>query len=106
MEQMADNLAALLDTLGIGEPVVFVGLSMGGYIAFAFWRNIAPGCGASSSATPAPPPIRPRRPPPGCKPPWTCSATARPCWSRRCCPGSWPPRRWRAISDSLASCGA
>ncbi len=39
MEQMADDLAALLDTLGIGEPVVFVGLSMGGYIAFAFWRK-------------------------------------------------------------------
>jgi 3-oxoadipate enol-lactonase len=39
MEQMADDLAQLLDTLGISEPVVLVGLSMGGYVAFQFWRK-------------------------------------------------------------------
>ena len=39
MEQHADDLAALLDSLGVSEPVVYVGLSMGGYIAFAFWRR-------------------------------------------------------------------
>ena len=41
MEQFADDLAALLDGLGIGEPVVVCGLSMGGYIAFQFWRKHA-----------------------------------------------------------------
>jgi pimeloyl-ACP methyl ester carboxylesterase len=39
MEQMAVRLAALLDALGITEPIVLCGLSMGGYIAFEFWRN-------------------------------------------------------------------
>ena len=41
MEQMADDLAALLDALAIREPVVLCGLSMGGYIAFEFWRKYA-----------------------------------------------------------------
>jgi pimeloyl-ACP methyl ester carboxylesterase len=41
MEQFADDLAALLDGLGIREPVVYCGLSMGGYIAFQFWRKYA-----------------------------------------------------------------
>src|SRR5262245_28604658 len=36
MEQMADDVAALLDALKIGEPVVFCGLSMGGYVAWQF----------------------------------------------------------------------
>src|SRR5436853_6628031 len=36
MEQMADDLAALLDTLKIDEPVVVCGLSMGGYVAWQF----------------------------------------------------------------------
>jgi 3-oxoadipate enol-lactonase len=39
MEQHADDLAALLDVLGITQPVVYCGLSMGGYVAFAFWRR-------------------------------------------------------------------
>ena len=41
MEQFADDLAAWLDALAIREPVVFCGLSMGGYIAFQFWRRFA-----------------------------------------------------------------
>ena len=41
MGQFADDLAALLDALGIAEPVVYCGLSMGGYIAFQFWRKYA-----------------------------------------------------------------
>jgi len=42
MEQFADDLAALLDRLGIEEPVVLCGLSMGGYVAWQFWRKYAP----------------------------------------------------------------
>jgi pimeloyl-ACP methyl ester carboxylesterase len=36
MEQMADDLAALLDALAIQERVVFCSLSMGGYVAWQF----------------------------------------------------------------------
>ncbi len=42
MAQYADDLAALLDVLAIREPVAFCGLSMGGYIAWQFWRRHAP----------------------------------------------------------------
>ena len=41
MADFADDLAALLDALKISEPVVLCGLSMGGYIAFQFWRRHA-----------------------------------------------------------------
>lgn len=36
MEQMADDLGNLLTALGVREPVVLCGLSMGGYVAFQF----------------------------------------------------------------------
>jgi len=36
MVQMADDLAKLLDALQIKEPIVFCGLSMGGYVAWQF----------------------------------------------------------------------
>jgi 3-oxoadipate enol-lactonase len=36
MAQMADDCAAMLDELEITEPVTFVGLSMGGYVAWQF----------------------------------------------------------------------
>jgi 3-oxoadipate enol-lactonase len=39
VDLMADDVAALLDTLGIWEPVVLGGLSMGGYVALAFVRR-------------------------------------------------------------------
>jgi 3-oxoadipate enol-lactonase len=39
MAQHADDLAALLNALSVNEPVVYVGLSMGGYVAFAFWQR-------------------------------------------------------------------
>ena len=41
MEQFADDLAALLGALRISEPLVLCGLSMGGYVAFQFWRKYA-----------------------------------------------------------------
>src|SRR5690349_14606461 len=37
MEALADDIAALLDTLHI-EACILGGLSMGGYVAFAFYR--------------------------------------------------------------------
>jgi pimeloyl-ACP methyl ester carboxylesterase len=39
MERMADDLSELLGALQIDEPVVMVGLSMGGYVAFQFRRR-------------------------------------------------------------------
>ncbi len=39
MAQMADDLAAMLDALNVNEPVVFCGLSMGGYVAWEFFRR-------------------------------------------------------------------
>jgi pimeloyl-ACP methyl ester carboxylesterase len=41
MEQYAGELAELLDALGVGEPIVLIGLSMGGYIAWQFVRKFA-----------------------------------------------------------------
>jgi pimeloyl-ACP methyl ester carboxylesterase len=41
MEQHADDLAAMLDQLKVDQPVVFIGLSMGGYIAWQFVRKYA-----------------------------------------------------------------
>ena len=40
VDQYADDLAALLDVLHV-ERAVVAGLSMGGYVAFAFWRRHA-----------------------------------------------------------------
>jgi 3-oxoadipate enol-lactonase len=39
MDQMADDVAALLDALGVSDQIVLCGLSMGGYVAFEFWRK-------------------------------------------------------------------
>jgi len=39
MEEFADDLGAVLDGLGVEEPVVFCGLSMGGYVAWRFWAK-------------------------------------------------------------------
>jgi len=39
MGEMADDLDAMLDRLGIDERVVLCGLSMGGYVAFQFWAR-------------------------------------------------------------------
>jgi 3-oxoadipate enol-lactonase len=36
MEQMAEDVAGMLDALSIQQPVVFCGLSMGGYVAWQF----------------------------------------------------------------------
>ncbi len=40
MERLADDLAALLDHLEV-ERATLCGMSMGGYVAFAFWRRHA-----------------------------------------------------------------
>lgn len=45
MDMYADDLAALLDHLAVGR-VVLGGLSMGGYVAFAFWRRYPARVGA------------------------------------------------------------
>jgi 3-oxoadipate enol-lactonase len=39
MDHLADDAAALLEELGITQPVVVGGLSMGGYAALAFYRK-------------------------------------------------------------------
>jgi len=39
MEQFADDLAGLLDALEVDEPVVYCGLSMGGYVGWQFYRK-------------------------------------------------------------------
>ena len=39
MEQYADDVAGLLDHLGVREPVVLCGFSMGGYVAWQFVRK-------------------------------------------------------------------
>lgn len=39
MDEQADDLVAVLGTAGEDRPVVFVGMSMGGYVAFAFCRK-------------------------------------------------------------------
>jgi pimeloyl-ACP methyl ester carboxylesterase len=39
MQQFADDLSELLGALDIAQPVVFCGLSMGGYIAWQFWAR-------------------------------------------------------------------
>ena len=41
MDTLADDCAGLLDALGISQPVVVCGLSMGGYVALAFYRRHA-----------------------------------------------------------------
>jgi pimeloyl-ACP methyl ester carboxylesterase len=38
MDLLAQDVAALLDQLRISEPVILGGLSMGGYVTFAFYR--------------------------------------------------------------------
>ena len=45
LDQSADDVRALLDHLAI-QQAVFVGLSMGGYILFAFYRKYAARVGA------------------------------------------------------------
>lgn len=42
MEQYADDLNTLLDALDVDEPVVYCGLSMGGYIGWRFVEKYAP----------------------------------------------------------------
>lgn len=39
MEQFADDLNAILDSLGVTEPITYCGLSMGGYIGWEFLRK-------------------------------------------------------------------
>ncbi len=39
MDMFADDLNAFLDALGVNQPVVVCALSMGGYVAFSFYRK-------------------------------------------------------------------
>lgn len=42
MAEFAEDVALLLDALGVVEPITLVGLSMGGYVALEFWRQFVP----------------------------------------------------------------
>jgi pimeloyl-ACP methyl ester carboxylesterase len=42
MRAFAEDLNGLLDRLEVREPIVFCGLSMGGYIGWQFWQKYAP----------------------------------------------------------------
>ena len=42
MDLLAKDCAAFLDALGVTRPVVVCGLSMGGYVAMAFYRQFEP----------------------------------------------------------------
>jgi pimeloyl-ACP methyl ester carboxylesterase len=39
MRKFADQLAGLLDAMGVVTPVIYCGLSMGGYIGWQFWKH-------------------------------------------------------------------
>jgi pimeloyl-ACP methyl ester carboxylesterase len=39
VESMAEQVFGILDRMGVTEPVVLGGLSMGGYVAFAAWQR-------------------------------------------------------------------
>lgn len=39
MDRYSDDMGAMLEALEVTGPVVFCGFSMGGYIAFSFWRR-------------------------------------------------------------------
>jgi pimeloyl-ACP methyl ester carboxylesterase len=41
MDMLADDCAAFLDVLGIHQPIILAGLSMGGYVSMAFCRRHA-----------------------------------------------------------------
>src|SRR4030042_803925 len=41
MDRFADDLADLLDELHVSETITLCGLSMGGYVAFSFWKRHA-----------------------------------------------------------------
>lgn len=46
MRRFGDDVAGVLDALGVSDPVTFCGLSMGGYIAWQFWKHHAARLGA------------------------------------------------------------
>ena len=63
VDRLADDLVELLDELGLAEPVVVAGLSMGGYVALAFYRRHQERVAGLILAATAPGPIpRPAKP--------------------------------------------
>lgn len=42
MRGLADTLAAMLESMGVAEPVAYCGLSMGGYVGWQFWKHHRP----------------------------------------------------------------
>src|SRR6185437_8577700 len=81
MDQYADDLAALLDAIGVRRAVI-AGISMGGYVAFAMWRRHAARVTGSRA----------------CK-----RKACRPC-PRRSWRISWARRRSRVIRSSSRPC--
>ena len=82
MEQYADDLAELLDALQITEPIVLVGFSMGGYIAWQFVRKYRDRLRAlvQCDTRPLPTPTKPA--PAGSRWPRTLPSGAAAAWPR------------------------
>ena len=94
MDQHADDLAALLDHLKIRRAVV-AGLSMGGYVAFAFWRRYPARVQGLILADTAPSRTVPRHGRAATRR-WTgFSRQARRPMPMRCCRACWRRTAWR-----------
>ena len=110
MDLFADDLSAFLDALRVTEPVYLCGLSMGGYISFAFCRRYRERLrGLILTATRASR-IRPRRAPAATSrrrtPASKASKLSSPLWPRACSPRKLPINAQSCSKVPAASCAA